>query len=80
MAPDPIRGPSLFPGREATIPPDGWCPTHHCFPAECTDRTHVHTVRLLNALWEKVAAKAAAKKMDTNAGVTAALEAWAGEG
>ena len=67
--------------QEAAITADGWCAAHHCFPSECSSRTHVHTVRLLNSLWERVAATAAAKGMDTNAGVTAALEAWAaGEG
>ena len=67
--------------REAAITADGWCAAHHCFPSECSSRTHVHTVRLLNGLWERVAAQAAAKGIDTNAGVTAALEAWAaGEG
>ena len=65
--------------QEAAITADGWCGAHHCFPSECSSRTHVHTVRLLNALWERVAAKAAARGMDTNAGVTAALEAWASE-
>ena len=67
--------------QEAAITADGWCAAHHCFPSECSGRTHVHTVRCLNSLWEKVAVQAAAKGMDTNAGVTAALEAWAaGEG
>ena len=63
--------------REAAITSDGWCAAHHCFRTECTYRTHVRTVRCLDALWDKVAAKAAAKGTDTNAGVTAALEAWA---
>jgi hypothetical protein len=56
---------------------DGWCSAHHCDRADCCDRTHVRTVRCLDSLWEKVAVRAAAKGMDTNAGVTAALEAWA---
>jgi hypothetical protein len=58
------------------IPPSA-CPAHHCDPADCKDRTHVHTVRCTNTLWDRVAAKAAAAGRDTNSGVTAALEAWA---
>jgi hypothetical protein len=46
------------------------------FRSECSERTHVHTVRCLDALWERVAAAAAAKRMDTNSGVVAAIEAW----
>jgi hypothetical protein len=56
---------------------DGTCTAHHCDPADCADRTHVHTVRLTNTLWDVVAARAAAKKIDTNTGVVRALEAWA---
>ena len=56
---------------------DGTCSAHHCDPADCRDRTHVVTVRLTGTLWDAVAAKAAARRMDTNAGAVRALEAWA---
>jgi hypothetical protein len=59
-----------------TVTADGWCAAHHMFRSECSERTHVHTVRCLDALWEKVAAAAAAKRMDTNSAVVAAIEAW----
>ena len=59
---------------------DGTCTAHHCDPADCRGRTHVVTVRLTGTLWDQVAAKAAARKIDTNAGAVQALEAWAREG